>query len=197
LTGACSLASLISLHEAGVPHEAFAVERGTKKTADGQDLNAINPKGYVPVLVLDDGQVLTENVAVLMYIGSLDKTHRLLPEPGSMGCFRVIEWLAYINSEIHKNYSPLFRPNSTDDMKKTARELILTRLGFIEQGLGDKTFLTGSDFTVADAYLYVVLSWRERVGVDISSLPKLTAFFERARARPSVQQARRDEGLPL
>lgn len=197
LTGACSLASLISLHEAGVPHEAHAVERGTKKTADGKDLNAINPKGYVPVLVLDDGQVLTENVAVLMYIGSLDKTHRLLPEPGSLGCFRVIEWLAYINSEVHKNFSPLFRPTSTDEMKKAAREIIATRLGFIEQGLGDKPFLTGNDFTVADAYLYVVLSWRERVGVDISSLPKLTAFFERARARPSVQQARRDEGLPL
>lgn len=197
LKGACSLASLISLNEAGMAYEAHAVERGTKNTADGKNLNAINPKGYVPVLVLDDGQVLTENVAVLMYIGSLDKSRRLLPEPGSLGCFRVIEWLAYVNSEVHKNFSPLFRPTSTDDMKQAARDMIATRLAFIEQGLGDKPFLTGEHFTVADAYLYVVLSWRAMVGVDISAFPKLTAFFERARARPAVQKARTEEGLPL
>lgn len=197
LTGACSLASYISLIEAGQQFEAYAVERGTKKTADGKDFNTINPKGYVPALVLDDGQVLTENVAVLAYIACLDKKQQLSPAPGSMGCFRVLEWLAYINSEVHKNFSPLFRPNSTEEQKAAAREMVAQRLNFIEQGLGDKPYLTGDTFTVADAYLYTVLSWRGMVGVDISAFPKLTAYFERCRARPSVQQARKAEGLPL
>ena len=197
LTGACSLASQISLIEAGVPFEAYSVDRATKKTSDGQDFASFNPKGYVPALVLDDGQVLTENVAVLMYIGSLDKTHKLIPAPGSLGCYRVIEWLAFLNSEVHKNFSPLFRPTTSEEQKAAQKTLIAQRLGLIEQGLGDKPFLTGDNFTVADAYLYVVLSWRERVGVDISAFPKLTALYERVRARPSVRQARTEEGLPL
>ena len=197
LTGACSLASQISLIEAGVPFEAHSVDRATKKTSDGKDFASFNPKGYVPALVLEDGQVLTENVAVLMYIGSLDSTHKLIPAPGSLGCYRVIEWLAFVNSEIHKNFSPLFRPGTSDEQKAAARAMIAQRLALVEQGLGDKPYLTGENFTVADAYLYVVLSWRERVGVDISAFPKLTALYERARARPSVRKARQEEGLPL
>lgn len=196
LTGACSLASYISLLEAGQKFEAYAVDRVTKKTTDGKDYNTINPKGYVPALVLDDGQVLTENVAVLTYIACLDKSQKLAPALGSMGCFRILEWLAYLNSEVHKTISPLFRPTTSEAQKAAAKETLAQRLAFIEQQLGDKPYLTGDDFTVADAYLYVILSWRERVGVDISALPKLTALFERARARPSVQQARKDEGLP-
>lgn len=197
LTGACSLASYISLIEAGQQFEAYAVDRVTKKTADGKDYNTINPKGYVPALVLDDGQVLSENVAVLSYIACLDKSRKLAPELGTMGCFRILEWLAYLNSEVHKNFSPLFRPTTSEEQKASVKETLAVRLGFIENGLGDKPFLTGNDFTVADAYLYVILSWRERVGVDISAFPKLTALYERVRARPSVQQARKAEGLPL
>lgn len=197
LTGACSLASYISLLEAGQKFEAFSVDRATKKTSDGKDFASFNPKGYVPALVLDDGQVLTENVAVLSYISTLDASRRLAPAPGTLGFFRVVEWLAYINSEVHKNMSPLFRPTTPDDMKAAQRELVSQRHAFIENALGDKPFLTGDNFTVADAYLYVTLSWRERVGVDISRYPRLSAFFERVRARPSVQQARKEEGLPL
>jgi glutathione S-transferase len=197
LTGACSLASYISLLEAGQKFEAFSVDRATKKTADGKDFTAFNPKGYVPALVLDDGQMLTENVAVLAYIASLDASHRLAPAPGTFGFYRVLEWLAYINSEVHKNMGPLFRPTTTEEQKTAARETLAQRHAFIEKSLGDKPFLTGDNFTVADAYLYVTLSWRERVNVDISAFPKLTAFFERARARPSVKQARTAEGLPL
>ncbi len=197
LTGACSLASYISLIEAGLPFEAYSVDRATKKTADGKDYTSFNPKGYVPALVLDDGQVLTENVAVLSYIASLDKSRRLAPDPGTLGFFRVVEWLAFINSEVHKCMSPMFRPTTPDDQKAALRETLAARHAFIENALGDKPFLTGDNFTVADAYLYVTLSWRERVGVDISRFPKLTAFFERARARPSVQKARTAEGLPL
>ena len=195
LAGACSLASYISLLEAGQKFEAYAVERGTKKTADGKDFSSINPKGYVPALVLDDGSVLTENVAVLSYISTLDPSGKLAPRAGTPGFFRVLEWLGYISSEIHKAVGPLFRPNLTDEAKKQARDTALTRLAYIEASLGAKPYLTGENFTVADAYLYVVLSWRERLGIDISGLPALVAFYERCRARPSVQQARKEEGL--
>jgi glutathione S-transferase len=197
LTGACSLASYISLIEAGQKFEAFSVDRATKKTADGKDFTSFNPKGYVPALVLDDGQVLTENVAVLSYISTLDASHKLAPPAGTLGFFRVIEWLSFINSECHKTMGPMFRPTTSDEQKAAARELLATRHALIENALGDKPFLTGDNFTVADAYLYVTLSWRERVGVDISRFPKLAAFFERVRARPSVQKARTEEGLPL
>jgi len=197
LTGACSLASYISLIEANQKFEAYSVDRGTKKTADGKEFISFNPKGYVPALVLDDGQVLTENVAVLSYISTLDASHKLAPPAGTLGFFRVVEWLSFINSEVHKTMGPMFRPTTSDEQKAAARELLATRHAFIENHLGDKPFLTGDNFTVADAYLYVTLSWRERVGVDISRFPKLTAFFERVRARPSVQKARTEEGLPL
>jgi glutathione S-transferase len=195
LTGACSLASHISLNEAGQTFEAYAVDRTTKKTGDGKDYLSFNPKGYVPTLILDNGEMLTENVAVLSYIANLDKSRKLAPEPGTLGFYRVVEWLAFINSEVHKNIGPLFRPTTTEEAKTAARELVVKRLEFVENSLGNKPFLTGDNFTVADAYLYVTLSWRGRVGINVDHLPKVTAFFERARARPSVQRARKDEGL--
>lgn len=196
LKGACSLASYISLLEAGQKFEAVEVERGTKNTADGRNLADINPKGYVPTLVLDDGTVLTENVNVLSYISTLDPQGRLAPRAGTLGFFKVVEWLAYVNGEIHKQLTVLFRATSTEDMKAAARAAAHLRYGFIDQSLGDKPWLTGENFTVADAYLYVTLSWLPRVGVDISDYPKLTAYYERARARACVQQARKEEGLP-
>jgi glutathione S-transferase len=195
LQGACSLASYISLLEAGQKFEAVEVERGTKKTADGQDYNTINPKGYVPALLLDDGTLLTENVNVLSYISTLDPNGRLAPQVGTLGFFKVVEWLAFINGEIHKQLSVLFRPASSDDMKRSARENAVRRYGFVEESLGNKPFLTGGNFTVADAYLYVTLSWLGRLEIDISGYPRLTAYYERCRARPSVQQARKEEGL--
>lgn len=196
LTGACSLASYISLIEAGQKFEAIEVDRTTRKGKDGTDLVSLNPRGYVPVLVLDDGQVLTENVAVLSYISTLDASGRLAPQPGTLGFFRVVEWLGFINSEVHKNLGALFRPTSTDDMKKAAREMALQRLGHVNHVLGDQPWLTGENFTVADAYLYVTLSWLGMLQINISHLPKLTAYFERCRDRPSVQKARTGEGLP-
>nr|PZN69812.1 MAG: glutathione transferase GstA [Pseudomonadota bacterium] len=196
LPGACSLASHIALIEAGRKFEAIAVDRATKKGTDGTLLTDLNPRGYVPVLVLDDGQVLTENVAVLSYISTLDASGRLAPQPGTMGFFRVLEWLGFINSEIHKNLGVMFRPTSTGDMKKAALEMALLRYGYVNQALGDRHFLTGENFTVADAYLYVTLSWSPRLQLDLSHLPKLGAYFERCAARPSVQQARTEEGLP-
>lgn len=196
LTGACSLASYISLIEAGQKFEAIEVDRATRVGKDGTRLDEINPRGYVPVLVLDDGQVLTENVAVLSYISTLDAAGRLAPQPGTLGFFRVVEWLGFINSEIHKNLGALFRPTSTDEMKRAAREMALKRYTYLDQALGNRPWLTGDHFTVADAYLYVTLSWLERLSIDISHLPKLAAYFERCRDRPSVQRARTEEGLP-
>jgi glutathione S-transferase len=195
LPGACSEATLISLIESGVQFESSAVDRATKRASDGKDLNQLNPKGYVPVLVLDSGEVLSENVAVLGYVASLDKSGKLGPAPGSEGCYRLLEWLAYINSEVHKNFSPMFRGNLDDAARAVFKENLARRLGYIEQRLGDQPFLMGENFTVADAYLYVTLSWRDRVGVSIAGFPKLQAFYDRVRARPSVQQARRIEGL--
>lgn len=195
LAGACSLASYISLIEAGQKFEGVPVDRGTRKTPDGRDYGSINPKGYVPALELDDGSVLTENVAVLCYISTLDASGRLAPKIGTPGFFRVLEWLGYISSEIHKAVGAIFRPTTSEEAKQAAREQALVRLRLVEKNLVDKPFLTGENFTVADAYLYVVLSWQARLGLDISGMPKLTAYYERCRARPSVQQARREEGL--
>jgi glutathione S-transferase len=196
LKGACSLASYISLIEAGQQFEAFEVERGTKKTTDGKNLNDINPKGYVPALVLDDGTVLTENVSVLSYISTLDASGKLAPKIGTPGFFKVLEWLAFVNGEVHKQLSVLFRPTSTDEMKKSAREAVLNRYAYVDRILADKPYLTGENFTVADAYLYVTLSWLGRLEIDISGYPKLSAYYERCRARPAVQRARKEEGLP-
>lgn len=196
LPGACSLASHICLIEAGIAHQAFAVDRQSKRTTDGKDYLAVTPKGYVPALVLDTGEVLTESAALLPYIGALNPASRLIPAPGSLGHFRVAEWCAYLSTEVHKNLSPLFRPTTTEEQKAQHRELATARLRFIEQGLGTQPFLTGNDFTVADAYLYVILSWSPRTGVDLAALPKLAALYERVRQRPSVQAARKDEGLP-
>jgi glutathione S-transferase len=195
LTGACSLASYICLIEAGQKFDAYEVDRATKKAADGKDYLSVNPKGYVPALVLGNGEVLTENVAVLSYIASLDKSGKLAPAPGTWAFYRLLEWLGFINSEVHKTMGALFRPNTSEDVKAAARELVVKRYEHIEKLLGDTPFLTGGQFTVADAYLYVTLSWRERVNVSIAHLPKLTAYYERCRARPSVQQARKEEGL--
>jgi glutathione S-transferase len=196
LTGACSLASAISLLEAGVKFDHAAVDRVTKKTKDGEDYLQVNPKGYVPALKLDNGEVLTENTALLAYIGDLNPAAKLIPPAGTLERFRVQEWLGYINGEIHKNFSPLFNPASTDAMKEAAKQNIEKRLAYVEQRLGSQSYLTGEGFTVADAYLYVVLSWRGRLGVSIEKFPKLTAFFERVAARPTVREARKAEGLP-
>jgi glutathione S-transferase len=195
LPGACSLASIISLIEVGAKFEAVAVDRKTKKIPDGRDYTDVNPKGYVPALQLDDGEVLTENVAVLPYIADLNPSTNLAPPVGTRARFRLQEWLGYLNSELHKNFSPLFNPSAPEAMKQIAKENIAKRTAFIEGKLGDQPFLLGDSFSVADAYLYVILSWRERAGVDISQFPRVTALYERVRARPSVQSARKLEGL--
>lgn len=195
MKGACSLASFISLNEAGIKFEAAEVDHGTHKTKSGEDLTAVNPKGYVPVLRLDDGQVLTENVAVLSYIGDLNPAAKLAPAAGTFERYRLLEWLAYINSELHKNFGPLFDPSGKEDVKSVARANLKKRLGWIDGALGSKNYLMGEQFTVADAYLYVVLSWAGHVGVDLSPFAALKRHNDRVAARPHVIAARKAEGL--
>lgn len=195
LQGACSLASLISLIEAGAKFDAVAVDRKTRKVPDGRDYAEVNPKGYVPALELDDGEVLTENSAVLPYIADLNPSANLAPPAGTRSRYRLQEWLGYLNSEVHKNFSTLFNPSAPEAMKQIAKDNIARRVAFIEEELGDQSFLMGESFSVADAYLYVILSWRQKLGVDLSKFPKVTALYERVRARPSVQAARKAEGL--
>jgi glutathione S-transferase len=194
-SGACSLASNIALREAGVSFELVKVDRLSKKTADGLDFNEVNPKGYVPALKLDNGDVLTENVAVLQYIADRNPGAKLAPAAGTMERYHLIEWLSFISSEIHKNFAPLFRQDAPEDTKQYVRKLLALRVGYIERTLGDKSYLTGEQFTVADAYLFTVLSWGSRVNVDIGQWPQIKRYVERVSKRPHVIEALKAEGL--
>jgi len=195
MVGACSLASLIALKESGVEFETAALDRNTRRTSDGLDFRQqVNSKGYVPALRLDDGQVLTENVAVLLYIADLNPAARLAPAAGTLERYRLIEWLAFISSEIHKNYSPLFSPAASEDTKQFMRGNLAKRLDWLNGALGS-TLLTGDTFTVADAYLFTVLGWSGKVGVDLAKWPNLKRFHAELASRPSVLAALKAEGL--
>jgi glutathione S-transferase len=186
--GACSLASHIVAAEGGIRLDLDKVDLKEHRTETGADFYGINPKGYVPALQLDDGSVLTENVALLMYLG--DKaglTHQGLER------YRLLEWLAFITSEIHKSFSPLFQ-KAPDDIVEAAKAKILKRLAFVEQRFaGD--YLMGHGFCPADAYLYVMLRWCEKMDVNTASLAKLTAFKARMVKRPGVSAALAAEGI--
>ena len=191
-SGACSMASNIALREAGIPFEMSKVDKRTKRV-DGVEFVTINAKGYVPALRLDDGQVLTENVAVLQYIADLNPAAKLAPPAGTLERYRLQEWLSFINSEMHKAFSPLFSSEATEETKTYARNYLAKRLAYLEGALGDNTYVMGDQFTVADAYLFTVLGWGAHVGVDIGA--KLKSYVERVRARPHVIEAMTAEGL--
>jgi glutathione S-transferase len=192
--GTCSMASNIALHEAGIPFEIAKVDKRTKRV-DGVDFITINPKGYVPALRLDDGQLLTENVAVLQYIADQKPESKLAPPAGTMERYRLQEWLSFINSEVHKAFTPLYSQEATEEMKTYARNNIIKRLTYLQGALGDKQYLMGDQFTVADAYLFTVLGWGVFVGIDIGQWPNLKSYVERIRARPHVIEAMTAEGL--
>jgi len=184
--GACSLASHIVLKELGLPFETESVDLVHKTTAAGADFNAINPKGYVPALALDDGTVITEGTAILQYLGHLKPEAGLAPEYGSPEHYRLLEWLGYINSELHKNFGPLFDPKAPDVLKTRAKTLLAKRLAYTDGVLAGRPYLLGASFGVADTYLYTVLTWAPHVGVDLASYPHLVDFVARIAARPSV-----------
>ena len=194
-SGACSLASNIALREAGLKFELIKVDRRTRKAADGLDYNEVNPKGYVPALTLDDGEVLTENVAVLQYIADRNPASKLAPPAGTMERYRLVEWLAFISSEIHKNFSPLFRDDAPEETKQCLRKVLSARLDYLSRAIGNRPFLMGEQFTVADAYLFTVLGWSRHLNFDLGKWPQLQGHLERVGARPLVIEALKTERL--
>lgn len=193
--GACSLAPHIVAQELGVALDLVKVDGRTKKTASGDDFWAVNPKGYVPALVLDDGQLLTEGPVISQYLADQHPEGNLAPANGTMARYRLQELLGFINSEIHKTFSPLFTPQTPEETKAERKEYLLKRFAFLDAQLADKPYLTGDTFTVADAYLFTVTNWARLVKVDLSGLTHLTEFQARVAARPAVQAAMKAEGI--
>ena len=193
--GACSLASHIALQESGLPFEIDKLNFSTKTTAGGEDFMQINPKGYVPTITLDDGSILTEGPAILQYIADRNPGSGLAPEAGTMERYRLQEWLTFIGTELHKSFSPLFNKAASDEVKNNARNMLTKRLSYVETQLANKPYLLGDRFTVADAYLFVVVSWSGHVGLDLSQFPRINEYTARIAARPSVQAAMKAEGL--
>jgi glutathione S-transferase len=192
--GACSLASHIALREAGLQFDLEKVDTRTKKLADGGDYYAVTPKGYVPALRLDDGEILTEGTAIMPFIADQKPAAKLAPAAGTRARHRLHEWLGYINSEVHKTLGGLFNPAATEDMKKMARENSAKRFDFLEKHLSTREYVM-DDYTVADAYLFTILNWTKFVGIDLAKWPALTAFQARIASRPAVQAALQAEGL--
>lgn len=193
--GACSLSPHIVLREGGFDFSLEKVNLRTRQTASGVDYSTINPKGYVPALDLGNGELLTEGPAIVQYLADQVPERRLAPPCGTLERARVQEWLTFIGTELHKSFSPLFNPAATDDTKEAARANLARRLPLAAQALETRPFLTGDTFTVADAYLFTVLTWSRLVNVDLSSWPSLGAYLERVGARASVQAAMEAEGL--
>jgi glutathione S-transferase len=192
---ACSLSPHIVLREAGLPFELALASTKTKKLADGSDYLAINPKGQVPALALDSGELLTEGPAIVQYIADQAPASGLAPAAGTLARYRLMEWLNFITSELHKGFSPLFAPNTPDDYKPVVKARLMERLGWVDAQLAGKAYLMGDQFTVADAYLFTVAGWTKFVGMDLSGLTALSAYLARVGARPAVQEALKAEGL--
>jgi glutathione S-transferase len=193
--GACSLAPHIVLNEAGLAYETEKVDLANKKTAAGGDFLAVNPKGYVPAITLDDGQLLTEVQVLLRYLADQKPQSNLMPKPGTMERYRVEEWMNYIASELHKSYSPLFRPNTPEEYKTIVRGNLAKRLALLDQALVGKQYLMGNAFTAADAYAFTILRWSPFTKVDLSPYANIKAYMARMEARPKVQQTLKEEGL--
>ncbi|MEI7613495.1 MAG: glutathione transferase GstA [Betaproteobacteria bacterium] len=190
---ACSLSPHIALREAGLDVELVRVDLAKHTLPDGSDFSRINPKGYVPVLELDNGTFLTEGTAIVQYIADLKPETGLAPKAGSFARYQLQEWLGFINSEIHKGFGPLFRPTTPEDYKTTVRQNLGKRFDYLAEHLAKNDFLMGAQFTVADGYLFTVLNWGPWTGVDLSPWPALLAFQKRVGSRPSVVQAQAAE----
>ncbi|MDY0871938.1 glutathione transferase GstA [Dongia rigui] len=193
--GACSLSPHITALEAGLDVTLIKVDTKTKKLEDGSDFLAINPKGQVPTLVLDDGDVVTEGPVIAQILADLAPASNLAPGNGTKARYKLQEWLNFITSELHKGYSPLFKPTTPDDYKPVAKAQLADRYAFVDGKLAGKKYLLGDTFTVADAYLFTVSNWAKFVGVDLSAFGNLTAFMARVAERPQVQAALKAEGL--
>lgn len=196
LPGACSLASHIALREAGASFDLDKLDNATKKTEAGADFLAINPKGYVPVLALNDNDVLTEGAAILQYIADQHPDAGLAPAVGTLERARLQEHLNFVASELHKAFSPLFKPDATEAEKAAAKTRVAQKLDLVEKQLSDgRSYLLGDKFTVADAYLFVVANWTGPTGIGLDTWPHVAAFQQRVGSREAVQAALKAEGL--
>lgn len=195
--GACSLSPHIVLREAGASFELERVDNKAKKTKSGADFWQINPKGYVPVLELDDGRRLTEGPVIVQYIADQYPNSGLAPPCGSFDRYRVQEWLNFITSEIHKSFGPLFKDTTPEEYKTISKGNLSKRYGFLEEHLCNHQYLHSEKFSIADAYLFVVTNWLGRVGMDIGKWPCVKAYHARIAARPAVQEAMQAEGLKV
>lgn len=193
--GACSMAPHIILREAAIPFEAEKVDLSNKRTAGGEDYLSINPKGYVPALKLDNGEVLTEVAVILQYLADQKPQSGLAPELGSLERYRLMEWLNFVSSEVHKQYAPLFNPKVTGEWRAHQIELLGRRFDYLAQKLKTKPYLMGDLFTVADAYFFTVLNWSPMLKVDLKDWPKLKDYYARIADRPAVKETMKAEGL--
>jgi glutathione S-transferase len=193
--GACSLSPHIVLLEANLPFTLVKADLKTKKTEAGVDYLTINSKGSVPALQLDDGRVLTEGPAIVQYLADQKPDSGLAPRAGTFERYQLMEILNFITSELHKGYGPLFNPKISADWKASVLLNLDKKFAWLSGYLGNKPYLLGNTFTVADAYLFTVLRWSGHVGIDLTAWPVLTAYQSRVAQRPKVEQALRDEGL--
>ncbi|WP_277975970.1 glutathione transferase GstA [Pantoea endophytica] len=193
--GACSLSPHIVALECGLDFTQVIVDLQKKVTEQGEDYWQINPKGQVPALQFDDGSILTEGVAIVQYLADLKPDRNLLAPTGSLTRYHTLEWLSFVSSELHKSFSPLFRPDTPEEYKSIARAQLEKKYHQVNEALQDKQWLLGLRFTVADAYLYVVTRWAKAIKLDLAGLDALDAWFNRVAERPAVQAALKAEGL--
>lgn len=193
--GACSLSPHIVLEESGLKYEAISAPTKTKVLPDGSDYRKINPLGYVPYLVLDDGSGIRECAVIVQYIADQVPDKKLAPVLGTRQRYELMSWLNFVATEIHKTFSPLFQPGMPDAAKDLAKEKLAARLKWIDGELAGKHYLMGQDFSVADAYLFTVTNWTKPMHIDLSPYPNVVAWRERMAARPAVQRAMKAEGL--
>jgi glutathione S-transferase len=194
--GSCSLSPHIALREAELPFEYVKVNLRTKETDKGEDYRAVNPKGYVPALILEDGQILTENPVILQWIADRKPDKELAPPVATMERYRFQEWLNFICSELHKTcFSPMFNPKASDEWKDVLRATMAARFAVLDKQLQGRAFLLGERFSLADSYLFTILRWSKGMNIDLSPFPAMKSHFERIWGRPHVQAAMKAEGL--
>jgi glutathione S-transferase len=193
--GACSLSPHIALLEAGLPYELVKVDVRGKKLENGDDFLKVNPKGQVPALALDSGELVTEGPVIVQMIADKASAKNLAPARDSAERYKLLEWLNFITSELHKNFSPLFAPTLSDDAKAFFRDRLMGKFKYVDGQLAGRDYLMGNQFTVADGYLFTMLAWADRLKFDLSGFPNLLAYKARVAARPKVQEALTKEGL--
>ena len=193
--GACSLSPHIALLEAGLPHDLVKVDLRAKKLENGDDFLKVNPKGQVPALALDSGELITEGPVIVQMIADQAADKSLAPAHGSSERYKLLEWLNFITAELHKNFGPMFSPVLGDEAKAFFKDRVMAKFKYIDSQMADRDYLMGSHFTVADGYLFTVLNWTNFHNIDLSAFPNITAFMKRVAARPAVQAAMSAEGL--